>query len=615
MVRGNFDACLQLARGLAWDYPVALVNSVNPVRLQGQKTASFEIVDFLGDAPDHHLLPVGNAGNVSAYWLGYHEYLDLGMSTRKPRMRGFQAEGAAPLVTGEPFPDPETKATAIRIGNPASWKLAEAARDESGGGFEARLRRPDPRRPARAGRQDGVFVEPASAAGVAGLLAELAAGRVLRRQHGRHHRHRSRPQGHRHRARGLRPAGRLGRRRRRGRGRRGRRPAPEWPRRGPVGSACRDLGQPRPRLRLARPRARPARRPRGRGARRLRRGRRGHRRGRRRGAARRDATSWSAPCGRPSPRSARTRPACGCAATTSSRTPAASAPPRPPSSAASRWPGPSSPTAPSGSTTPRSSTWPSAIEGHPDNVAPAVLGGFVIAGPTSAGRLVRRRRAGATPASASWSLVPPDAGLHRAGPRPAAGDRAARRRRRRRRPHRAAGRRAGRRAPSSCCAATRDRLHQDYRRPAMPASLALVDALRAEGVPAVVSGAGPTRARLRAADARRSPAALPRRLGRGTGSTVDHRGARGRACRWYIDAAPIVLRRGPHLTDALRRTSDPCPTRICVSDATRERTRDRHTTPHRDHPKRGKKRGGSTRCCSPTSSPGRPASASTARAR
>ena len=153
MVRGNFDSCLQLARGLAWDYPVSLVNSVNPVRLQGQKTASFEIVDFLGDAPDYHLLPVGNAGNISAYWLGYQEYFDLGLATRKPRMRGFQAEGAAPLVTGEPFPDPETRATAIRVGNPASWKLAEAAAHESDGRFRARQRRPDPGRPARARRR------------------------------------------------------------------------------------------------------------------------------------------------------------------------------------------------------------------------------------------------------------------------------------------------------------------------------------------------------------------------------------------------------------------------------------------------------------------------------
>jgi threonine synthase len=176
MVRGNFDRCLELARTLSWRYPVALVNSVNPVRLQGQKTAAFEIVDFLGDAPDVHLLPVGNAGNITAYWLGYEQYAALGRTTRKPRMRGFQAEGAAPLVTGEPFPDPETKATAIRVGNPASWKQAEAAADESGGRFRALSDAQILAAQVELARRDGVFVEPASAAGVAGLLADLAGG-------------------------------------------------------------------------------------------------------------------------------------------------------------------------------------------------------------------------------------------------------------------------------------------------------------------------------------------------------------------------------------------------------------------------------------------------------
>jgi threonine synthase len=173
MVRGNFDQCLHMARALSWDYPVALVNSVNPVRLQGQKTAAFEIVDFLGDAPDFHLLPVGNAGNITAYWMGYEQYFTLGLSSKKPVMRGFQAEGAAPLVTGEPFPDPETKATAIRIGNPASWKLAEAAAHESGGRFAAVSDEQILAAQAELARRDGVFVEPASAAGVAGLLQEL----------------------------------------------------------------------------------------------------------------------------------------------------------------------------------------------------------------------------------------------------------------------------------------------------------------------------------------------------------------------------------------------------------------------------------------------------------
>lgn len=176
MVRGNFDDCLSMARGLAVDYPVALVNSVNPVRLEGQKTAAFEIVDALGDAPDYHLLPVGNAGNISAYWLGYTQYAALGLATRRPVMRGFQAAGAAPLVTGEPFPDPETRATAIRIGNPASWHLAEQAAKESEGRFAAVTDDQILAAQRELASRDGVFVEPASAAGIAGLLQELAAG-------------------------------------------------------------------------------------------------------------------------------------------------------------------------------------------------------------------------------------------------------------------------------------------------------------------------------------------------------------------------------------------------------------------------------------------------------
>ncbi|QYJ05629.1 threonine synthase [Nocardioides panacisoli] len=175
MVRGNFDDCLGLARGLADQHPVALVNSVNPVRLQGQKTAAFEVVDFLGDAPDLHFLPVGNAGNISAYWMGYTEYAALGRASRSPAMRGFQAEGASPLVTGEPFPEPETVATAIRVGNPASWKLAEAAAAESGGGFAA-LSDHAILSAQRELARTGVFVEPASAAGVAGLLAAVQRG-------------------------------------------------------------------------------------------------------------------------------------------------------------------------------------------------------------------------------------------------------------------------------------------------------------------------------------------------------------------------------------------------------------------------------------------------------
>src|SRR5690606_32100859 len=134
------------------------------------KTAAFEIVDFLGDAPDLHFLPVGNAGNISAYWMGYTEYEKAGRSTRRPVMRGFQAEGAAPLVHGAPVANPETKATAIRIGNPASWDLAVAAKEESGGSFAAISDADILAAQAQLAAKDGVFVEPASAIGVAGLL-------------------------------------------------------------------------------------------------------------------------------------------------------------------------------------------------------------------------------------------------------------------------------------------------------------------------------------------------------------------------------------------------------------------------------------------------------------
>jgi threonine synthase len=176
MVRGNFDDCLRLSRGLAADYPVALVNSVNPMRLEGQKTGSFEIVDALGDAPDVHVLPVGNAGNISAYWKGYLEYEKAGRSSRTPRMLGWQAAGAAPLVSGAPVPDPETVASAIRIGNPASWALAVAAAQDSGGGFAKVSDEQILAAQRQLAARDGVFVEPASAAGVAGLLAEAEQG-------------------------------------------------------------------------------------------------------------------------------------------------------------------------------------------------------------------------------------------------------------------------------------------------------------------------------------------------------------------------------------------------------------------------------------------------------
>ena len=169
-VQGNFDDCLTVARDLAENYPVALVNSVNPVRIQGQKTASFEIVDRLGDAPDIHCLPVGNAGNITAYWLGYREYESDGPASRLPRMWGFQAAGAAPIVRGEKVSAPETIASAIRIGNPASWQSALAARDESGGVIEAVTDEQILDAYRLLALREGVFCEPASAAGVAGLL-------------------------------------------------------------------------------------------------------------------------------------------------------------------------------------------------------------------------------------------------------------------------------------------------------------------------------------------------------------------------------------------------------------------------------------------------------------
>ena len=175
-VEGNFDDCLTLARALSDEYPVALVNSVNPVRIEGQKTAAFEIVDMLGDAPDIHCLPVGNAGNITAYWKGYVEYAADGEATRRPRMWGFQAAGAAPIVIGHPVPKPQTIATAIRIGNPASWEYAEAARDESGGLIDMVTDRDILAAYHLLAAEEGVFVEPASAASVAGLLAARADG-------------------------------------------------------------------------------------------------------------------------------------------------------------------------------------------------------------------------------------------------------------------------------------------------------------------------------------------------------------------------------------------------------------------------------------------------------
>jgi threonine synthase len=178
-VEGTFDDALELARGLAERRPVTLVNSVNPHRLQGQKTCAFEIVDALGRAPDVHCLPVGNAGNISSHWMGYSEYLSDGVIHEPPRLFGFQASGAAPLVIGEPVKEPHTIASAIRIGNPASWDLAIAAASESEGAIMAVTDR-DILAAYRRVAREGLFSEPASAASVAGLLRLTGEGRLRR---------------------------------------------------------------------------------------------------------------------------------------------------------------------------------------------------------------------------------------------------------------------------------------------------------------------------------------------------------------------------------------------------------------------------------------------------
>ncbi len=168
-IRGNFDDALRLVRDICETEPIALVNSVNPVRLEGQKTAAFEIVDALGDAPQFHAMPVGNAGNITAYWKGYQEFYRNGRATRTPKILGFQAAGAAPLVDGTPVARPETIASAIRIGRPASWQGAIAARNESGGVIEKVCDDQIIAAYQAVAATEGVFVEPASAAALAGL--------------------------------------------------------------------------------------------------------------------------------------------------------------------------------------------------------------------------------------------------------------------------------------------------------------------------------------------------------------------------------------------------------------------------------------------------------------
>jgi len=177
-VEGNFDDCLSLASKLAIDYPVTLVNHINPHRIAGQRSAAYEIVDALGDAPDTHCLPVGNAGNITAYWLGYTEYRDDGLATKRPVMRGYQAAGAAPIVRGEVVREPKTIATAIRIGNPASWTKALDVKEQSGGAIESVTDRQILAAYRVLAREEGVFVEPSSAASVAGLLQDVASGAI-----------------------------------------------------------------------------------------------------------------------------------------------------------------------------------------------------------------------------------------------------------------------------------------------------------------------------------------------------------------------------------------------------------------------------------------------------
>jgi threonine synthase len=169
-IKGNFDQALAIVRSLADRHPVTLVNSVNPNRIEGQKTAAFEIIDSLGDAPDYLFIPVGNAGNITAYWKGFVEYVGQGKAKVRPRMMGFQAEGAAPIVRGYPIKEPQTVATAIRIGNPASWQKAVAARDESGGTIDMVSDDEILAAYRLMAAKGGIFGEPASAASLAGLI-------------------------------------------------------------------------------------------------------------------------------------------------------------------------------------------------------------------------------------------------------------------------------------------------------------------------------------------------------------------------------------------------------------------------------------------------------------
>jgi len=169
-IKGNFDEALKLVRKISEDFPIVIVNSINPYRIEGQKTAAFEVCDALGTAPDYLFIPVGNAGNITAYWKGFKEYFALGKIEKLPKMMGFEAEGAAAIVKGEPIPNPETIATAIRIGNPASWKQAVAAAEESNGEISCVSDDEIIDAYRLIAQREGIMAEPASAASVAGLL-------------------------------------------------------------------------------------------------------------------------------------------------------------------------------------------------------------------------------------------------------------------------------------------------------------------------------------------------------------------------------------------------------------------------------------------------------------
>ena len=177
-IQGNFDEALECVRAISDSHPITLVNSVNPYRIEGQKTGAFEVCDALGKAPDYHFIPVGNAGNITAYWKGYKEYFELGITENLPKMMGFEAEGAAAIVRGERIMKPETLATAIRIGNPASWKQAEAARDESNGKIGCVTDEKIVEAYKMLASTEGILCEPASAASVAGLIQAHSQGLV-----------------------------------------------------------------------------------------------------------------------------------------------------------------------------------------------------------------------------------------------------------------------------------------------------------------------------------------------------------------------------------------------------------------------------------------------------